>query len=124
MARIHMTISDEVLEAIDRVAGKRGRSRFIEEAAAEKLECSALRAAMDESAGIARGSAYAHWRDRATAAAWVRKTRRTGAADERQRHFVAVDAAAAALRDAPRVDRERFRADIDGAIDQQPAPDG
>jgi hypothetical protein len=70
-------MSDELLEAIDDVVGKRGRSRFLEEAAAEKLERLALADSLGASAGIARGKAYSHWRDRDAAATWVRKTRRT-----------------------------------------------
>lgn len=77
MARTHVVMSDEVLAAIDEVVGKRGRSRFLEEAAAEKLERLALTDAVGATAGIARGSAYSHWRDRDTAAGWVRATRRT-----------------------------------------------
>ena len=77
MARTHVVMSDEVLEAIDEVAGKRGRSRFLEEAAVEKLERLALGEALEATAGIARGSAYAHWHDRDSASAWVRGTRRT-----------------------------------------------
>jgi predicted transcriptional regulator len=77
MARTHVVMSDEMLAAIDEVAGKRGRSRFIEEAAAEKLERLALVAAVDATAGIAGGKAYSHWRDRKSIAAWVRKTRDT-----------------------------------------------
>jgi hypothetical protein len=70
-------MSDEVLKAIDEVVGARGRSRFLEEAAAEKLERLALAESLEATAGIARGSAYGHWRDRRSAAAWVRKTRQT-----------------------------------------------
>ena len=77
MARTHVVMSDEVLAAIDEVVGKRVRSRFLEEAAAEKLERLALAEAVGATAGIARGSAYSHWRDRDATAAWVRKTRRT-----------------------------------------------
>ena len=77
MARTHVVMSDELLEAIDEVVGKRGRSRFLEEAATEKLERLALIEAIKGSAGIARGEAYNHWRDADAAAAWVRKTRRT-----------------------------------------------
>lgn len=76
MARTHVVMSDEVLTAIDEVAGKRGRSRFLEEAAREKLERLALTESIEASAGIAGGAAYGHWRDRRSAAAWVRKTRR------------------------------------------------
>jgi hypothetical protein len=76
MARTHVILSDEVLAAIDEVVGKRGRSRFLEQAAAEKLERLALVEGLQATAGIARGRAYADWGDRETAAAWVRKTRR------------------------------------------------
>ncbi len=37
MARTHVVMADEVLEAIDERVGERGRSRFLEEAAREKL---------------------------------------------------------------------------------------
>jgi hypothetical protein len=77
MARTHVVLSDEVLKAVDEVAGKRGRSRFLEEAAREKLDQLALAESLEASAGIARGRPYAHWRDRRTAASWVQKTRRT-----------------------------------------------
>lgn len=77
MARTHVVMSDEVLKAVDDVAGKRGRSRFLEEAAKEKLDRLELVEALEATAGIARGRSYGHWRDRAAAAAWVRKTRRT-----------------------------------------------
>ena len=77
MARTHVVMSDELLAAIDEVVGKRGRSRFLEQAAAEKLERHALEEALGATAGIARGNAYSHWRDREQAAAWVRATRRS-----------------------------------------------
>jgi metal-responsive CopG/Arc/MetJ family transcriptional regulator len=77
VARTHVIMSDEVLNAIDKVVGKRGRSRFLEEAAEEKLERIALTESLEATAGIARGSSYKHWRDRRASAAWVRKTRRT-----------------------------------------------
>jgi metal-responsive CopG/Arc/MetJ family transcriptional regulator len=70
-------MSEEVLNAVDAVAGKRGRSRFLEEAAREKLERLELAEAIEATAGIARGQSYRHWRDRGTTATWVRKTRRT-----------------------------------------------
>jgi metal-responsive CopG/Arc/MetJ family transcriptional regulator len=75
MARTHVVISDEVLCAIDEVVGKRGRSRFFEEAAREKLERAALERALDASFGILKAEDYPYWRDRETTAAWVRKVR-------------------------------------------------
>lgn len=77
MARTHVIMSDEVLAAIDEIVGKRGRSRFLEQAASEKLERLALEEAIGATAGVARGKGYLHWRDRDATAAWVRKTRRT-----------------------------------------------
>lgn len=77
VARTHVVMANEVLEAIDEVVGKRGRSRFLEEAAVEKLERLALAESIEATAGVARGSAYSHWRDQKSAAEWVRRTRRT-----------------------------------------------
>jgi hypothetical protein len=59
------------------VVGKRGRSRFFEEAAKEKLERLALAEALEATAGIARGHRYRQWRDQQAAAGWVRSMRRT-----------------------------------------------
>ena len=81
MARTHVILADDLLAAIDEVVGKRGRSRFLEEAASEKLERLALAEAIDASAGIAQGPGYRHWRDRKTTAEWVRRTRRTETRD-------------------------------------------
>lgn len=80
MARTHVVMSDEVVAAIDEVVGKRGRSRFLEEAAREKLERLALAESLEATAGIVRSDSYRHWRDRRATAAWVRKTRRTESA--------------------------------------------
>jgi len=81
VARAHVVMSDEVLEAIDDVVGKRGRSRFIEQAAKEKLERVALARSLEATAGALRGRGYRHWDDRTSTAAWVRKTRRTESRD-------------------------------------------
>ncbi len=42
----------------------------------------------------------------------------------RQRQFVAADAAVAVFAGAPAVEPDRFRADLDALIDQNPAPRG
>lgn len=77
MARTHVVMSDEVLEAIDERVGERGRSRFLEEAAREKLLRIELDEALRGTKGIAKGKRYAHWRDQATTTAWVREGRRS-----------------------------------------------
>ena len=81
MARAHVVMSEELIEAIDEVVGKRGRSRFLEEAAREKLERLELAAALTATAGIAREDDYPHWRDSRAAAEWVRRARAGDAAE-------------------------------------------
>lgn len=81
MARTHVVMSDELLTAIDAVVGKRGRSRFLEEAAAEKLERLELLEALEATAGVAKEADYPHWRDRRAITEWVRSVRGTGSID-------------------------------------------
>lgn len=78
MARMHVVIAAELVEEIDRVAGERGRSRFLEEAAREKLDRIELEKALRATRGIARGPAYRLWKDRQAAAGWVERSRRSG----------------------------------------------
>lgn len=80
MARAHVVMSDETLREIDRLVGQRSRSRFLEEAAREKLERLALSRSLEDTAGIAGDRPYPEWSDRRAAAEWVRGTRRTEAA--------------------------------------------
>ncbi len=76
MARTHVILDDEVLEAIDDKVGQRGRSRFLEEAAREKLERIALEEAIRTGAGLLKDEDYPHWRDTTSVQEWVRASRR------------------------------------------------
>lgn len=76
MARTHVVMSDAVLEAIDRKVGQRSRSRFLEEAAREKLARLELEDSLLRTRGVTRGSRYRHWRDRAATEKWVRAGRK------------------------------------------------
>lgn len=80
MARAHVVIADELLAAIDALAGERGRSRFLEDAAREKLARLELEATIRDTSGIASEDDYPHWADREQTAAWVRATRGTESA--------------------------------------------
>lgn len=42
----------------------------------------------------------------------------------RRRQFVSAEAAVAAFAGAPRLDSDRFRADLDAVLDQDPTPRG
>jgi metal-responsive CopG/Arc/MetJ family transcriptional regulator len=79
MARTHVVIADEVVDAMDRLVGARGRSRFLEEAAREKLARLELEAALEETANTVGSARHPEWRSRRSTAAWVRTTRRTEA---------------------------------------------
>lgn len=76
MARTHVIVADELLNEIDRRVGARGRSRFLEDAAREKLDRLELEEALRATRGLARGKGYEHWRDRKSTAGWVRAGRR------------------------------------------------
>lgn len=78
MARTHVVLDDEVLAAVDEVAGARGRSTFLEAAAREKLARLELLRALEESAGSLDTAAHPEWADRAATAEWVRDRRRGG----------------------------------------------
>ncbi|MDP8970156.1 MAG: hypothetical protein M3N52_06630 [Actinomycetota bacterium] len=77
MARTHVVLDDALLTAIDAVAGERGRSRFLEEAAREKLSRLELEEALRATAGIARAEDHPAWSSRDRTAEWVRDGRRT-----------------------------------------------
>ncbi len=78
MARTHVILTDEVVAAIDEHVGERGRSRFLEEAAREKLERIELEVAIRDGAGILKEKDYPHWRDTDDVKEWVRASRRGG----------------------------------------------
>lgn len=77
MARTHVMLSEEVMAAIDKRVGERGRSRFLEEAAREKLERLELDQALASTAGIVTEKDYPEFRDQDSINEWVRSQRRT-----------------------------------------------
>ena len=79
MARTHVILSDEVIQAIDEKVGQRGRSRFLDEAAREKLGRLELEDAIRTGAGILKDRDYPHWRDTQSVKEWVRSVRREDA---------------------------------------------
>jgi metal-responsive CopG/Arc/MetJ family transcriptional regulator len=77
MARTHVILSDEVIGAIDERVGERGRSRFLEQAAREKLERLELDEALVSVAGIVNERDYPEFADQTSINEWVRAQRRT-----------------------------------------------
>ncbi|MDQ3972885.1 MAG: hypothetical protein M3276_00795, partial [Actinomycetota bacterium] len=67
----------DVLNAIDRLVGQRGRSRFLVQAAREKLQRVELERALESTAGILKDKDYPEFKDQASINEWVRAQRQT-----------------------------------------------
>lgn len=75
-ARAHIVLPEDLINAVDRVAGKRKRSRFVESAIREKLAREALSTALRESAGTIDLKSYPEWETPEKASEWVRSLRK------------------------------------------------
>ena len=76
MVRAHVVLPEDLLKEVDQVAGKRGRSRFVEAAIREKLSREAVAAALREAAGSLDLAHYPEWQTPEEVSAWVRASRR------------------------------------------------
>jgi hypothetical protein len=74
--RAHVLMPRETVEAIDRVVGRRGRSRFLADAAEEKLRRIRLLEAADRVAGSLANVDTPGWNSPEEADEWVRALRR------------------------------------------------
>ncbi|MFP4641112.1 MAG: hypothetical protein ACOC6S_00205 [Chloroflexota bacterium] len=79
--RTHLVLPDKLVSEIDKLVGKRKRSRFVEEAVRQKLKRDALIDAVEETSGALSPEDYPQWDTRHKVAEWVAKTRRQS--DER-----------------------------------------
>jgi Arc/MetJ-type ribon-helix-helix transcriptional regulator len=75
VARAHISLPDELLRQIDRLAGRRRRSRFVEDAVREKLTREEQAVALAASAGILRTEEYPQWSAPGGASDWVARLR-------------------------------------------------
>ena len=75
LARAHVVLPEELIEKVDRIAGKRRRSHFVEEAIRDKLRREELAAAMKESAGMLNLEDYPEWSTPERTSEWVRSLR-------------------------------------------------
>jgi hypothetical protein len=73
--RAHVVMSIELVREIDALVGRRGRSRFLEEAAAERLQRFRRVAAFDR-ALAAPTEGIPEWESRESTEEWVREIRR------------------------------------------------
>lgn len=72
--RAHVTMPVDLVNEIDNLVGRRGRSRFLEEAAAEKLQIM-RRVAAFERAVATPTDTIPEWDTRESTAEWVRELR-------------------------------------------------
>ena len=70
--RAHIVIPRELVASIDRLVGKRARSRFVVEAVSEKLARERRAEVLSAAAGALAGDAVPEWDD---STAWVRRSR-------------------------------------------------
>ena len=73
--RTHVVLPRELVESVDQLVGRRARSRFFAEAAAEKLSRLRLARAAKRAAGSLADAPIPGWETSESAAAWVRDLR-------------------------------------------------
>ncbi|MBI3970869.1 MAG: hypothetical protein HY332_06230 [Chloroflexi bacterium] len=76
-----MIVPKELVDAVDQLAGKRGRSRFFTEAVEEKLARARRATILKNAAGALADREIPGWETSEAAAAWVRRSRQ---ADDRR----------------------------------------
>ena len=74
--RAHVVLPEDLVERVDRVAGKRRRSRFVEEAVREKLAREALKATLKAGAGILGPDENPEWSTPEDISRWVSELRK------------------------------------------------
>jgi len=74
--RMHIVMPTELVASIDRLVGRRGRSHFLVEAAAEKLARFQLAKLVEDAAGSLADVDIPGWETSEAAAEWVRASRR------------------------------------------------
>jgi metal-responsive CopG/Arc/MetJ family transcriptional regulator len=73
LARTNLTLPEELMRAVDDLAGPRGRSRYVAEAVAQRVKRDRLGRAIRDSAGVLRGTALEM--SRAQVTSWVDELR-------------------------------------------------
>ena len=59
--RTHLVLPQDLIRAVDAVAGKGKRSRYIEDAVREKLRTEALLSALEMTAGVLSAEEHSEW---------------------------------------------------------------
>ena len=75
MVRMHVVLAQDLVRSVDALAGKRKRSRFIEEAIRDKLRREAVLVALVETAGVLSDEEHPEWLTGQQTASWVKEFR-------------------------------------------------
>ena len=75
--RTHVVLPRELVQAVDELVGRRGRSRFLREALEEKLACLRLIRAAEKAAGSLADTNIPGWETSESTVEWVRALRQT-----------------------------------------------
>jgi metal-responsive CopG/Arc/MetJ family transcriptional regulator len=73
LARTNLTLPADLMDEVDRLAGPRGRSRYVAEAVAQRVRRDRLGKAIGETAGIMRGTSNQMSREEVSA--WIVRLR-------------------------------------------------
>ncbi|MDP2948988.1 MAG: ribbon-helix-helix domain-containing protein [Chloroflexota bacterium] len=83
--RAHVVLPDDLVGEMDRMVGKRGRSRFVAEAVRERLRKEKLLKAIHDGAGAIDLSRHPEWATPEKVVEWVRALRRIPSSYEKRR---------------------------------------
>lgn len=73
--RTNLVLPRALVDEVDRLAGPRGRSRYVADALTERLRRDRLRDAVEVTAGVLDPEDYPQWRTSEDVVAWVRERR-------------------------------------------------
>jgi predicted transcriptional regulator len=83
--RTHVVLPKKLVSELDKLVGARRRSRFVEEAIAEKLARERQARAFEDTSGVLKGKDYPEWETPEKVSDWVRRMRAVdNAATERK----------------------------------------
>jgi metal-responsive CopG/Arc/MetJ family transcriptional regulator len=73
--RTNLLLPEDVVADVDRLAGPRGRSRYVTEALRARIKRDRLGEVIEHTAGSLDLEAYPHWATRQKVVEWVRELR-------------------------------------------------
>ncbi|MDP9270667.1 MAG: ribbon-helix-helix protein, CopG family [Chloroflexota bacterium] len=73
LMRTNLTLPDDLMRQVDELAGPRGRSRYVAEAVAQRVRRDRLGKALNDSAGVLKGTPHEMSREQVTA--WMDRLR-------------------------------------------------